>query len=196
MPGVRCLRARQTLYHRSSPRTREVSCRSHDLALSCLPCEDPSDARRGADHASSSVGAMERATSTGARANCFELLSGSPTCEGRGSIRCKVTWLWWQRDVQTMSNRNDGVEGPHLPRQAKVSMSTLQAAQGEEAQEKQDRRLRLPDGRSDGPVIPYVRSCPSSNVRITSSSCAKRRYLKCPGEPRRTRIPREKLVLP
>ena len=31
------------------------AARSHDLALSCLPCEDPSDARRGADHASSSV---------------------------------------------------------------------------------------------------------------------------------------------
>lgn len=150
MPGVRCLRARQTLYHRSSPRTREVSSRSHDLALSCLPCEDPSDARRGADDASPSVGAMERATSKGARANCFELLSGSPTCEGRGSIRCKVTWLWCQRDMQTMSNRNDGVEGPRLSRPAKVPMSTLPTAQDEEAQEKQDRRMRLTNGRSDG----------------------------------------------
>ncbi len=81
-------------------------------------------------------GAMERATSQGARANRLELLAGPSTCESRGSVRCEVASLWWQRDVQTLSCCDDGAEGSHLPRQAEVSLSTLSASQDEETQEK------------------------------------------------------------
>ena len=75
---------------------------------------------------------MERATFQGARAGRFELLAGSPACEGRGTVRSEVVSLWGQRDVQTLSCGYGGVEGSHLPWQAEVPLSTLPAAQDEE----------------------------------------------------------------